>query len=161
MKILGQSRSDRRYEELLRKSGGEDNDLRKEIQEYYDSIPMGELLNYIKELVDIPELQLTPHLYNDSIKYAKIGIRSNDIAKTNHILSLAFKRCEVGTWTNTGNIILENLEAYENGADPLFKTQIRVDLIFTANTDKMDAVKLFTASYSQSKGKWKFNPIKR
>ena len=27
MKILGQSRSDRWYQELLRKSGGEDNDL--------------------------------------------------------------------------------------------------------------------------------------
>jgi hypothetical protein len=161
MKILGQSRSDRWYEELLRKSGGENNDLRKEIQEYYDSIPMGELLNYIKELVDVPELQLTPYLNNDTIKYASISIRSNDIAKTNHLLSLAFKRCEVGTWTNTGHIILENLEEYENGAEPLFKTQFRIDLIFTTNTDKWDAVKLFTASYSQSKGKWKFNEIKR
>lgn len=159
MKILGQSRSGRKYEENLRKSGGDDLYLQQARQAYYDSIPLEELFSYIRNLLEMPDLELNSELYT-SPKYAIIGIKSNDISKTNNILSLAFRKCLVGTSTSS-HIFIENLEEYENGAEPLFKTQFRIDLLFESNTGKIDAVKLFTASYSESKNKWRFNEIKR
>lgn len=159
MKILGQSRSDRKYEENLRKSGGDDLALQQARQAYYDSISFEELFSYIRNLLNMPDLELSSELYPRP-QYAIISIRSNNISKTNNILSLAFRECTVGTGTSS-LVFIENLEEYENGAEPFFKTQFRIDLLFESNTGKVDSVKLFTASYSESKNKWKFNEIKR
>ena len=159
MKILGQSRSDRKYEENLRKSGGDDLALQQARQAYYDSIPFEELFSYIRNLLNMPDLELSSELYPRP-QYAIISIMSNNISKTNNILSLAFRECTVGTGTSS-LVFIENLEEYENGAEPFFKTQFRIDLLFESNTGKVDSVKLFTASYSESKNKWKFNEIKR
>lgn len=51
MKSLGQSRSQRKYEENLRKSGGDDLYLQQARQAYYDSIPLEELFSYLLQVI--------------------------------------------------------------------------------------------------------------
>ena len=156
MKILGRAKT---YQDYLDRLGGGGYDLHEEVQQFYDSLPKEELLNYIRNLVELPDLDIKLSLRNE--KVSSIRIESEDICHTNKLLGLAFKECSVHAGLDPGPISIKNMKQFHDGADPILKVQLVVKLRIVTNTNKTDYIKLFTASYAQDKAKWVFNPIKR